>query len=180
MDLINSVVKIPEIGWKPAFRGWQVTRDGWLRSVISNERWYPGEVKEAGCVKVYMAALQGYAMPIRVYRPPPEFEDPCAKPPTLRCACGIWALKEPMTFYTTQTSFMFTGSATVFGLIEISGRIVEGSLGYRAQLARLKALMFDETLVQADTARVDLWAPRAAERYGVPLVTRWADLDLVH
>lgn len=145
------------------------------------ERWRPREVKRATCARAYLAATQNKPSPVLIRRTYDSHDTqlPCKDPPTLSCGCGLWALKERDTFVNGHNSFLFTGASALFGVVDISGKIIEGKLGYRAALAKIVALVYDDTVfdTQEDRLRVLHWADKASRVYDVPLLMRWPNLD---
>lgn len=160
MDLIQETVKIPDgFGWIQAAHAWSVDlRTKKLRSLVSPNLWHPGEIKEAVCMVAYLEVSRrqlGPPVVVRQWTPPP-----CENPPGRDCKCGYWGLKNPLTFLEGSTPWLF-GDA-VFGLVELSGRIIEGKLGYRGQLARVAGFVRFGDVPSQELERL-------ADLYDVPL-----------
>lgn len=60
----------------------------------------------------------------------------------LDCSCGFYAYFTGIDPYSTAASVMFGSTSRVTGVIEGYGRTVVGSKGFRAEKARLVALVF--------------------------------------
>lgn len=182
MDLVNEeVVRIPDgRGWVHAAHAWMPARDhdgrAVLKSLVSPTFWEPGEVKEAACLVAWLEAQQGAGGPVVITRQQTPL--PCKRPPGKNCKCGLWGLKgiEQFTDRRPNVPQMFTDC--VFGTVELSGRIIEGKLGYKAALARVTGLvawrstwdMFRDW--KADLLFFQLLA-ELSETYQVPVFKRW-------
>jgi hypothetical protein len=99
--------------------------------------WIPGEVKQAQCKLLYHPA---HSKLFRIF-----FRKQNIVPST-RCTCGIYGLKDD---FIPSVCPKFD----VLGVAEIWGKIIVAEKGYRAQYARMCAL-------------ID--SPYIAEEYGVP------------
>jgi hypothetical protein len=81
--------------------------------------------------------------------------------PDPRCSCGIYA--------TTSVSVVndyLSPEAPVLGVVELGGRIIPGSQGYRAQAARVAAVLQIDAMFTLPYGVLG----RIADRYRVPLL----------
>jgi hypothetical protein len=88
------------------------------------------------------------------------------------CSCGIYALKPgvPLPYYALRR-------VTVEGTVELSGRVIEATRGYRAEHARilgplrLRRVGFDEALPEIAFDALTIGA-RLELRYGITIDLR--------
>jgi hypothetical protein len=118
-DAIDRTRRIEGEGWSPVailgYRMWNVV-DGALTGVVQPWR---SLTKKAACLN----GLHGEDLP--------HSHGHCGPP-----ACGVYATKQPETIY----SQMPRQPDWAIGVVELSGKVVEHSKGYRAQRATLMAL----------------------------------------
>ena len=82
--------------------------------------------------------------------------------PGLECSCGIYAAKD-----LELASRYLSKKHPVFGLVELSGRVIDCEMAYRAQYARVAAILaINEALTLEHGALAKI-----AATYGVPLLT---------
>jgi hypothetical protein len=154
------------IGEIRGYRWWQVTPRGWLRSPWHGRgRWDVGD-NVALCVR----ADHWRQLPFYPHR---------EGTPSIDCACGFYALHDiPMTS-PEQVRYVWEMAATnsgrrrglVFGVAGGHGHMLIGTSGWRAEVARVRALyMGREGREGKSTQRLNV----AIRRYDVPL---YADLD---
>lgn len=163
---------IPDgIGWVRAARAWTLsTRTARLSSLIVAPDWIPGATMEAACLTTYIRAAQSPTSPGGMVTQSRSFTpSPCSRAPGLRCKCGVWGLKKPNTFDETG-SWLFNNS--VFGIVELSGRIIEGALGYRAQKARVAGIVIHQLKTDVRPKSYEV-LKFIADAYKVPLYARW-------
>lgn len=131
MSQIGDPVRLIE-GSEPivGFRSWYVRGTGQLRSLAYSTVWEPGETMTAKCRLL------------------------CGACPHKACRCGIYAFRELDSISPRRAGTYVTGA------VELSGRIVEHELGFRAQHARPVALC------------ESFYAHRIADVYGLPVVSR--------
>lgn len=122
-----------------AARAWAV-RDGGLWSTSAPEAWPVGEPIRARCLAP--AGLLRRRSHDAPYRP---------------CSCGIWGLADPDAL---------PPGDLVRGVVRLWGHVVEGTRGWRAELAYPHALVGDPGIL----------GPLAA-RYGVAVVESWPELS---
>jgi hypothetical protein len=119
-EQITDVRIAHDEGWSPwpihAFRMWGVTNGGLVGMV---ERW-PGPEMEATCKK----------LPLNPDVPHTDVR--CGEP-----RCGIYAAKRPDPIFEEIPS----EGGWAIGLVALSGKIVEHDLGFRAQRARVEAIV---------------------------------------
>ena len=137
----------PIVGW----RAWRVDGDGMLTSIHHPTRWEPG-------------------VPVRADHSPPldlgrsEEEAPDSRrrtgrahaagaeerehdPPGAGCTCGVYALidKEQL-----ELQFLWPSMPSVYGRVNLWGRVIVAEKGYRAQFAYPAELwVADGTIVEA-------------------------------
>lgn len=170
------------VGWVRAARAWHLSlRTGRLTSLVASADWRPGETMEMTCLVAYLRAQHpsgGAAAPvISVKQWTPA---PCERCPGDNCKCGAWGLKNP-AFFQEAGNYLFNDC--IFGIVELSGRIIEGKLGYRAQKARVAGIVlkeptnlgsrFTDDLIGVKKEAVYTKLKTLAEMYKVPLYGRW-------
>jgi hypothetical protein len=88
--------------------------------------------------------------------------------PKVHCRCGIYALKQPCG----PLRFLNDGShvSEVHGVVEIWGKIIQAEFGYRAECARVRALVDTAGTHQLtyNEANTQYFGRVVAENYGVP------------
>lgn len=110
-------------------------------------------------------------------------EDRHGPTPSMACVCGFWAFADPHDLpdstraggvLTSLSPFAppSTDSArtAVVGVVEIWGRVVVGTKGWRGEYARPDAIVQREKRVRRIEAEV-------ADLYGIPLLSGWPDLS---
>jgi hypothetical protein len=99
--------------------------------------------------------------PVRKKKGDEEEEPPHGAIPGTRCTCGIYATTDldVIQGYLSRT-------APVLGIVELGGRVIPASQGYRAAYARVAAiLLIDEALTEPHSVLREL-----ADAYKVPAV----------
>lgn len=182
MDLQNEkIIRIPDgTGWVHAAHAWfpSVDRNGQpvLKSLVSSTQWPPGKIMKAACLVAWLEAQQGAGGPVLISRQ--QTPEPCERPPGRECKCGYWGMKGIETFEDGRPSMPQMFTDCVFGTVELSGRIIEGELGYKAELCRVTGLVlyrssWKTTGIPADILPFYAQIARLAERYHVPVFKRW-------
>jgi hypothetical protein len=127
-------VRIPD-GITPivAYRIWRVDHYGAIMSPSQELRWVSGDWVTARC---------------RRAGDDPETDPPGHRAPAEGCTCGIYALKSPGDIVRLMKRYGFDAyyfspfePAPASGVVELSGKVIEHSLGYRAERARIVALV---------------------------------------
>lgn len=118
-DAADQVRRLEKEGWSPVpilgYRMWNVV-DGAVTGVVQP---WKSRTKLARCLN----GVDGEDIPHSHGR--------CGPPP-----CGVYATKEPETIYRQMPRH----ADWAIGLVELSGKVVEHSQGYRAQRATLAAM----------------------------------------
>ncbi len=146
-----------------AFRSWQLDRAAmtvlslnapgrnasWLAKAMASPagNWPYGKPLEATCT---------YAA-----RKPKDGEEPHGPVPATDCRCGVYATTDlgVINHYLSRL-------APILGVVELGGRVIPATQGYRAQYARVAAiLLVDEALTEPHHLLREL-----AEKYRVPAV----------
>jgi hypothetical protein len=150
--LPKEIVAEPIIGW----RVWKVVppctyvngvtwwriRDFRLASIAIGGPWEPG------IVTAHCGILVGDSLL------------PAHSAPQLRCSCGLWAFRDEGEAYEL---FLSLGGAA-FGRVQLWGRVIEHTRGWRAQHARpLELFLQNEPFMPAPN--VDILAQRLAAAY---------------
>lgn len=146
------------VGW----RGWHIALPHYLVTGSSPATvWLPNEPTEAIC-RVHRHARKHYINHERI--------------PADGCSCGIYAFKAP---YKLRTDDYL--NQDMYGEVWLWGKVIEHSMGYKAEYAYPKALYFPDMEArnafnrysttfahkdQWDTARME--AEMIAFRYGIP------------
>jgi hypothetical protein len=131
-DAEETVDRIPD-GITPivAYRMWLVDHHGTIKSPMGNLRWAAGDWVTARC---------------RRAGDDPGTDPPGHRAPAEGCTCGIYALKSPGGVTRLMTRFG-DGYLPSFapipasGVVELSGKVIEHALGYRAERARIVTLV---------------------------------------
>lgn len=93
---------------------------------------------------------------------------PCRVVPDFYCTCGLYAFKNVKCL---NRGYMIDArvalAAHVLGEVELTGKVIEHNYGYRAEKARIKALICNG---QANYKDVLKHIRRAADHYEVPLL----------
>jgi hypothetical protein len=89
----------------------------------------------------------------------------CSQVVQRECACGFWALADPADARTAASNAAL--QVNVFGVVELWGRVAQGTKGWRGQYARPVALVDPDP-----TALVR----RVAEIYDIPVLSDWPEL----
>jgi hypothetical protein len=84
------------------------------------------------------------------------------KTPYAGCGCGFWGLRDPDAFV--------LGLGMVVGVVEMWGRVLCGTRGWRAQFARPIALLWAPTLVPEEILEA------VASAYGIPVLNTIPEL----
>jgi hypothetical protein len=146
------------------WRIWHLTSNEWL--IGSYETlWIPGEVKQAKCGGIFMSEL------VKIFRQINNLHE-VNDAPNVDCTCGIYGIRNNVNV-TVHAKDM------VIGIAEIWGKIIEAEFGYRAQYAKMRALIDtptvpdelygEPTLPSIDYVRPNLWG--IAQNYQVPLLS---------
>lgn len=129
----------------------------------------------------YIVAWRAWVVPSWCPPPPPQLRPPGLRPPGLRslctdtwwpykqaveaacrkgeihaaptysCQCGFWGINDLGALITASVGFC----ATVLGRVALWGRVVEHTLGYRAQFAYPLELWIHERLPPRDREEID-------------------------
>lgn len=149
-------------------RTFRIDPDGWLRGVSYRQPWTPGE-NTAQCFAgkpnklprgmpkdgpPAYSSLGAYAFPMDASLPPLVMRgyepNPC-KGLDPACACGFYAYHVPdMARYGTGGN-----EAQATGVVEAYGKLVLGPFGYRAEKARIIALVVDTKLTGQQAAQLE-------------------------
>lgn len=150
-------------------RAWKVK--GWdLRSVHCLSAWEPGAVLEARCDPAGRALRRLMDKLVD----PGDHDSPAES-----CGCGIYGVFDPEEL---KLQLGFGIHAVVWGIAAVWGKVVVGERGVRGQYARPVALFHQpppasESWTNWNPPRVEAPAiQRLADRYGLDLIDRWADL----
>jgi hypothetical protein len=150
-----------ETSWSPApvlgFRMWRLYR----QTLRGARRVWPEPYLAAECPQ-----LPG-AEPGEV----PHRDGPCGRP-----GCGIYAVPEvPELFRVMPPWYLLEG--TVFGLVELSGMVIEHERGYRAAHARVVAVVvgsLGRIVTSDDAAWIESLFRRPADVLCGPAAGAWA------
>jgi hypothetical protein len=151
----------PLVGSLRGYRWWGVARSGWLISPWFGERrWDPGQ-NAARCLARSVWRRHRWAT-----RHPHGI-------PALDCTCGFYGLlrlsgndgEHDGGPWHREPARSGEGGL-VFGVVEAWGRIVLGTIGWRAQFVRPLALFVPSDSRFAGDGRID----RVARRYPIPIV----------
>ena len=154
-----SAAKAPDFGQAVlAFRVWQFDKAGMTVRSLNAPR------KQSSWMAKAMAAPAGawpYARPVAA-RCGRTGDDAHADPvPGTECTCGIYATTD-----LDVVSSYLSKAAPVVGVVEMGGRVIPATQGYRAAYARLAVvLLLDEALTEPHPV-----LRRLAAAYKVPAV----------
>lgn len=94
--------------------------------------------------------------------------------PHPHCTCGIYALREATGLWLSSPALCLPAGGSVYGLVALSGRVVEHERGFRAARAEVRAVVVryrgwitafaDARLLDRLFARPERAIPAAAER----------------
>lgn len=160
-------------------REWGIPEKYLRSTAYSGEIWKPGEEKRAVCKTAgnsfwyttnyipYVNIQGGIAeRPAEPPKPPPNHA-----PPALGCGCGIYAYynRKMCVEYGDELA---SGTTGVRGLISSWGRLILSEYGFKAEYAKLVALILENRTTRLLGSPVSLVAAqrRLADRYGVPLI----------
>jgi hypothetical protein len=125
---------------------------------LYNAQWYPGKIMQAECdiaagdgntIAIFSAPIPTGATITDILKliiPAHSNQEI----PATNCSCGIYATKHPILFL-PQTSIPLI---KIIGVVEIWGKIIVAENGYRAQYARLRAIV-NATLKPIVTSNLD-------------------------
>lgn len=146
-----------------AARLWKtIPGPGGLRSMTSiavDQTWQADRPLVAECKR-----SMGYVLAFGSVTREPE---PDHHAPQMDCQCGIWALNSPLSLHALAQPMK--GTAPVFGVVKMWGRVVHASDGWRGQYARPDAVV-------AWGARIRKAESEVSTTYGIPILTDWPDL----
>jgi hypothetical protein len=113
------------------WRIWHLTPNEWL--IGSYETlWIPGEVKQAKCGGIFMSES------VKIFRQINNLHE-VNDAPNVDCTCGIYGFRHNVNVKTHAKD-------RVIGIAEIWGKIITAELGYRAQYAKIRALIDTPTV----------------------------------
>jgi hypothetical protein len=145
----------PIVGW----RAWRFTSSGTLTSVHHPTRWEPGVPVQADhSPPLFPASLDDAAADSRLRRAAarePYAEQRAHEAPGASCTCGVYALidKEQL-----ELQFLWPSLPSVYGRVNLWGRVIVAEKGYRAQFAYPAEFWVDDVTIA-----------EALEVYGVPV-----------
>ncbi len=136
----------------------QGRKASWMAKAMASPagNWPHGEPLAAAC-----------ALPGRKKGKKDDDEEEHGPVPAKDCSCGIYATTDldVISGYLSRT-------APVLGVVELGGRIIPATQGYRAAFARVAViLLIDEALTEPHSVLRDL-----AEAYRVPAVVPFSDI----
>lgn len=155
------------LGSLVGYRRWITGGDGWLRGWDHHERWQTG-VSRSTCWRLGRDGTSGWFPGNPQFRPSGEVRlpggrvrNPCSGM-EVGCSCGYWA-------YTDVTRAV-QGVSDVIGAIEGTGRVVVGPAGFRAERARILAILPRSAWYPYKQAGDDKMIAAVGKRYGVPVL----------
>ena len=131
-----------------ALRGDDLT----LRSLVKPLIWLPGLPMQARCTAPQAVRGDDHVPPV---------ED---------CYCGFWGLSSPGSL--EDVTWRSLEGWKVSGVSELWGRVVVGTRGWRAEVARPAALVVSGRRRRAPQKVLDA----VSARYGIPVLDRWPKL----
>ena len=167
-----------------AFRTWRLSEDNKLLSInaprLTGKAGGSGQpVKKIGWIHRHLADPEGQdGWPIAepliahcgVIGPTAEASPDHGKIPGQHCSCGIYATTDIKVINGYLGTEQYMGAfirGPVLGIVELGGKVVPASQGYRARYARVAGILQIDEVFSLSSARLR----QIAELYQVPLIT---------
>ncbi len=155
--------RVPDyIGILTGWRAWRIgdSGGGWvLRGLFADVEWPPREEMRATCYEQLRLSPLGMSVHTA---------------PGVGCTCGIHALKRTNDFAFRERLFYTSLEEVVaFGHVSLWGRVIEGSRGFRVEIAYPRDLIIVSRTART-VRRCEILARELAKAYGVDVsVGRW-------
>jgi hypothetical protein len=141
----------PIVGW----RAWSVHSDGILTSIHHPTRWEPGVPVQADHSPPLDLGPTDEVPADSRRSPRRAAEQRPHHPPGAACTCGVYAVVDKEQL---ELQFLWPSVPSVYGRVNLWGRVIIAEKGYRAQFAYpLELWVADGTIVET------------LEAYGVPV-----------
>lgn len=132
------------------YRYWQMTPNGTLRSLVHPKYWWPATSTETAKCKYSDDFVRREGMTLRLVRDDLWYLNPFFEKmtkhgsiPEPNCFCGFWAWYTPEDALNPDLKLLGGHHLTdlCLGVVMGSGKIIPGTIGFRAEKMRIEALI---------------------------------------